>query len=246
MEFFPQALELALSKTAERDGTFKLSFYPRALNSARALSMLKKGEVDVIWTMSDPERERDFIPVRISLLRGLSSHRIFLIRAEDRQKFASVKNLDQLRQFTAGVGALWPDTDVLRANDLPVTTASSYELLFNMLIGKRFDYIPRGLYEVWDEFEIHKDRGLVIEESLMLHYKGPNYFFVNRNNPALAERIDRGLRLAIEDGSLDALFMSFSSFSKGMAVMENPNRRLFHLKTPSEMAERKVSHSDAH
>lgn len=240
MLFFPQALELALVKTAERDGPFALSYYPHPLNSARALSKLKSGEVDVIWTMTNSERERDFIPVRISLLRGLSSHRVLLIRGQDQQKFADIKNLDQLRGFTAGVGVLWPDTDVLRINDLPVSTASSYDLLFNMLAGKRFDYIPRGLYEVWDEYAIHKDKGLVIEQNLMLYYKGPNYFFVNRNAPALADRIDRGLRLAIEDGSLDALFMSFSSFRQGMAVMENPNRKLFQLKTPAEVAEIKL------
>lgn len=232
--YFPRLLKLALDKTVD-EGAYDIRHFPQSLNSARTLSKLRSGELDVIWAMTNPEREKEFIPVRVSLLRGLSSHRVLLIREQDQAKFAEIDSLEALKALDAGLGDLWPDTDILRANGLPVTTSPQYELLFNMLAGKRFDYIPRGLYEVWEEYERHRNKGLVIESSLMLYYNGPMYFFVNRENAALAKRIERGLYLAQQDGSLDELFMSVPSYRLGLQEMHNPARRVVPLKTPAEI-----------
>ncbi len=37
----------------------------------------------------------------------------------------------------------------------------------------------------------------------MLPYTGPFYFFVNKNNSNLAERVELGLRRAIDDGRFE-------------------------------------------
>lgn len=231
--YFPQLLALALEKTRETHGPYTISHYPTMLTAGRFLSELARdGVVQVVWTMTSPEREAELLPVPISLLRGLNSHRVFLIHAADRERFAAIRRPDELRRLRAGQGAHWPDVAVLRANDYTVVSSAHYELLFNMLANRRFDYFPRGLYEIWDEWEKHRDSNLVIEETLMLHYHAPIYFFTSRQRPELAARIRRGLEIAIADGSFDELFLSFPGFERGYRELKNHNRRIFTLTHP--------------
>lgn len=231
--YFYKLLELALEKTRATHGPYQLERLKRILSNQRYIAEVSRddGIIDITWTMIDEEREKKLLPIKISLLRGMNSYRVFLIRKEDREKFHSITTLEDLKKFTAGSGSVWPDTTILQNNGLPVTTSAHYELLFTMLQRKRFDYFPRGVYEVWTEQKAHADKGFEIEDTLMFHYPAPIYFFVNKNNTRLAERIERGLQLAIEDGSFDALFFSTPGFEQGYKEMNNPARKVFHLNT---------------
>lgn len=228
--YFPQLLRLALEKTVASDGPFVLRHYDQPLTSPRqAIELKNNGVINVMWDGSNQQREQELLPIRISLLRQLNDYRVFLIRAEDRDKFRAVKTLDALRKYSAGAGVNWPSTDILRANGLPVVTSIAYEYLFPMLEARRFDYLPRGIYEIWFEQEIHAARGLVIEPSIFLHYSVPFYFFVSRDDPRLAARIERGLRMAQRDGSFDKLFNSFPAFRRSEAEIAAGKRRIFEL-----------------
>lgn len=232
--YFPQLLRLALEKTEASDGPFEIRFFGEAMSSPRQIAELKKrdGAINVIWDGTDRRREAELLPVRISLLHQLNDYRVFLIRQDEQPKFEAVRSLDELRRLQAGVGLNWPSADVLRANRLPVVTSTTYELLFPMLRAKRFDYMPRGIHEAWYEQHQHAAEGLAIEETIFLHYPLPFYFFVNRSNPALADRIERGLRTAQSDGSFDKLFNSFASFRRSLDEINAERRRVFELKLP--------------
>ncbi len=228
--YFPNLLALALDKTIATDGPYQISYFRNNFTSARIVAELKFGRsINVLWTSPNEDRERELIPIRISLLHGLNSHRIFLIRESDRKKFRAVRSLNDLRRLRAGSVANWPDTRVMQNSDLPVVTSAHYDLLFTMLAGKRFDYFPRGLYEIWDEQQVHADKHLVVEDSLMFYYPAPIYFFVNSRDKKLADRIERGLQLAIEDGSFNELFFSVPSFKRGYEELANKQRRVFDL-----------------
>ena len=231
--YFGKLLELALKETEPTDGPFSITQATNNYTSNRQITELarEKGTINVIWTSDSNQREDILLPIKISILKGLNSYRVFLIRKEDQDRFHQVHSLEQLRQFTAGQGAQWPDTQVMLNNGLPVVTAAQSDLLFDMLAGKRFEYFPRGLYEVWGEQKLNASRGLVVEDSLMFHYPAPIYFFVNKNNHALADRIERGLTLAIQDGSFDSLFFSYPGFKQGYEELHNPARQLIDLKT---------------
>jgi hypothetical protein len=228
--YFPQLLRLALEKTVDTDGPFDIRHFEQELSSPRQATELKNnGLINVMWDGTNKQRETELRPIRISLLRQLNDYRVFLIRKEDREKFLAVKTLDDLRKLKAGAGVNWPSTDILRANGLPVVTSITYETLFPMLRVKRFDYLPRGIYEAWFEQRMHAGQGLVIEESIFLHYRVPFYFFVSRDNKALAARIGRGLQLAQRDGSFDKLFNSFPGFRRSEAEILSGKRRVFEL-----------------
>lgn len=230
--YFLRLLTLALDKTRAEDGPVVIQVFSQNLSSARFMAELKnKRTIDVIWNGTSSQRERELLPVRFSLLKELNESRVLLIRKEDQGKFEQVHSLADLRRFTAGAGADWPSADILRYNDMPVITVTNTNLLFPMLRAKRFDYMSRNLSEAWAEAQVFEKEGLVIERSLLLRGGVPFYFFVHKDNRALATRIERGLQRAQADGSFDALFMGEPGFRQGMEILGDGNRRVLQLNT---------------
>lgn len=229
IQYFYSLLELVLTKTVPTDGEFEIVMYPEVINYERYLQGVKTGIMDVIWTNTDNNREHELLPIHIPILKDLNSYRIFFIRKEDQPIFNNIKTLAELRQLRCGQGSTWPDTSILRNNDFQVITAIRQDSLLKMLASKRFDFYPRGLYEVWREESSNTDKNIVIEKNLMIYYDSPIYFFVNKNNKKLADRIERGLKIAISDGSFDQLFFSVSNFKRGYEEQINSKRILFKL-----------------
>jgi hypothetical protein len=231
--YYASLLALALEKAKGTDGAFSIVPIYQSVTSNRLIYQLAgpARPVDVIWTSNSKERDKLVLPIKISILRGLNSFRIFLVRKGDQRRFDGVKNLHDLKLLKAGQGAHWPDTAVLLANGLPVVGAARSEMLFDMLKQQRFDYFPRGVHEIWDEQKIHDDDNIVIEDTLMLHYPAPIYFFVNKNDAALANRIERGLRIAQQDGSFEALFLGVPAFRKGHELIKSKKRKVLRLQS---------------
>jgi hypothetical protein len=228
--YYPRVLQLALEKTLDTHGPYTITYHPLELTRNRLIYELERGNtVNVIWAMNNSPRESILHPIKISLMKDLNNYRIFLIRNNDQKRFNKVKSLDDLRLLRAGQGTTWPDTEILNSNQIPVVTAMHYQLLFDMLAANRFDYFPRGLNEIWDEEKIHADKSLTIEQRLMFHYHRPIYFFTSKQNIALANRIEEGLKIAIDDGSFDALFYSYESFRRGEAELLANKRLIFEL-----------------
>jgi len=229
--YFYKLLALALSKT-EAEGPYTISYASATFTTERYLSELNNNRtISVLWTMRDKKREQNLLPVRISLLRDLNSYRVLLIRKEDKEKFEKINTLEELRTLKAGLGAQWPDTDIMRKNDFNVVTSMQYDSLFKMLIAKRFDFFSRGLYEINNEAEAHKNQNIIVDQHLMLYYDAPFYYFVNKKNKALADRIERGLKASQADGSFDKLFFSIPGFKEGYDEQYNTKRKLFKLES---------------
>lgn len=224
--YFPKLIELALEKTKSSDGEFLIETASDNTTNLRKVSAMSNssGAINIMWASISPELESRLLPIRVSILKGLNSYRVFLIRKEDQVKFHQIHDLADLQQFVAGQGAQWADTSVLIKNGIPVESVVNPEMLFDMLVAKRFDFFPRGLFEVWEEQKVHADKGLVIEDSLLLHYASPVYFFVNKKDTKAANRIERGLKLAIADGSFDELFLSIYGTKLGLDELKNSRR----------------------
>jgi hypothetical protein len=223
-----QLLALALAKMGRHD---QLRANPIFMLQARSIHELEQGSnLDVIWTMTSPEREANLLPVRIPIDRGLLGWRLFLVRNDNLARFARVGKLEELRAFRAGQGADWPDTAILRAAGLDVDASARYGDLFLKVQAGRIDYFPRSLHEVWEEIDAHPDSGLTVEPHLALHYPTAMYFFVSKREPALAADITHGLEKALRDGSFDALFQRHFGAALQRAALGQ--RRVLELKNP--------------
>jgi hypothetical protein len=231
--YFRNMLQLALDKTAKSDGPAKWVLTRSKAMQGRNIVNLEQGrDLDVIWTMTNKERERRLLPVRIPLYKGLFGYRICLIRQGDEKKFSSVKTLADLKssKYSIGSGIDWPDTEILKANKLNVFAGSTYEGLFRTLSKGRFDCYARAVPEPWGEVKSRPSLNLVVEKHIAFKYKTAMYFFVNKKNKLLADRLERGLRIAISDGSFDNVF--YTENEKYLRLANIKKRNILPLKNP--------------
>jgi hypothetical protein len=222
-------LKLALSKVQNK---YEVEESVQNGPEERMVQMLDDNELDVVWYASTEALEERLLPIRIPIYRGLLGYRILMIRKGSQDKFDGIKSLEDLRQVSLGQGRFWADTNVLEANKLNVVKVLKYEGLFYMLDGERFDGFPRGVHEPWSEMLRYPKLALDVEKNLLLSYTNPFYFFTNRNNPALAKDIERGLRIAIEDGSFNEYFMSDPTVKDVITKANLKNRTLIRLENP--------------
>lgn len=230
--YFLQVLELALEKTAATDGPYKVEKASFAAKLGDSLTGVEEGLLDVDWRMTTAEREERFLPVRIPLLKGLSGYRVLLIREEEQGSFDSIESLKELAPLKAGLREGWADIEILKSNGLKTVEVPAYESLFFLLKNNRFDYFPRNVSEVLDELEEHGDKGIALEKKLLLHYPSAVYFFVKRDNTALAERLGRGLEMAIKDGSFQKTFNYFPAHRTVLEKLPLHSRRVIRLENP--------------
>lgn len=230
--FFVNLVKLALDKTRLTDGDYQLQQAKLWLADNRLKAALKSGHIDLLWSATTEESEKEFLAVKFPLLKDVGDYRVFIIRSNEQARFDAVQTLDDLRQLTGGVGSQWVDRDVMRANRLPVVASIGYGRLFRMLSAGRFDYFSRGLYQIKREIDYYPELQLVMEEGLMLHYPSPYYFFVRRDNRSLADRLERGLAIAQADGSFDRLFYSIPRHQWARNELLKRNRRVLTLEKP--------------
>ena len=228
-----ELLALILEKTRVPGTAVTLQPTDKAVTQGRGLIMLENAQVDVAYLPTSRERESRFRAIKLPIMHGLLGYRLLMIHKDSRQRFAGINNLDELRaQTSVGFGTHWADAEILRHNRLKLVTNSVYPNLFKMLARQRFDYFPRGLHEAWQElaqFSPHYP-ALMIEPKLALYYPLPVYFFVHRDNTVLAERLERGLRQAMNDGSFRRLFQAH--FRQVLAMAALDTRQVIALENP--------------
>lgn len=227
--FYRELMELALAKTVPTHGPYAIKLVPVISNENRLLRAIEQGRVDLTWMPYDKNISASLQPIKISLHKDVSNYRLLLIRRNDQQRFSRVRSLGDLRQLRGGMGAHWPDRMVMEANGLPLVVSVSYPNLFKMLAAGRFDYFSRGIYQISPEVEQFAGLGLALETDLMLYYENPIYFYVNKNNDKLAQRLEQGLLLAMSDGSFDALYASFPRFLWALDQLAQKRRQIIKL-----------------
>lgn len=230
-------LESALKITSEEYGKVSLVPSKNIMSEARMVNVLKYqgDEIDVIFKPTTTEREEVLTPVRIPILKGLLGYRISLIHQDRQKQFAQIKNLQQLRKYLVGQGQSWGDVAIFEHNGIEVVKAPYYEGLFKMLILGRFDFFSRGITEAPYELE-ERQRNLPelhMEETLLLHYYWPVYYFTAKNEKGkkLAERIQKGLEALMDNGKFDQIFDRYYRGLLEKAKLEK--RTIIELENPT-------------
>lgn len=223
-------LELALSRI---DHNYEIEPVPGEHSSARSIELVLSGHLDLIWASANRQIEQQLLPVRIPLYKGLLGHRILLIRPDNQHRFAQMETLADLEDLSFGQGTTWADAEILEHNGLQVIRVNKYANLFPMLEGNRFDAFPRGIQEPWGELASRPELNLTVEQRLMLVYRMPFYLFVGPDKPELAADIERGLNLAIADGSFDEYFFNHPTIKDALQRANLQNRTVIELDNPT-------------
>jgi Bacterial extracellular solute-binding proteins, family 3. len=222
-------LKLALDKTGVN---YELRPSDRILLTGKAMRQLRENrEVNVVWSMTDSQREKELTPIRIPIAKGLIGLRVFVINQNKKAKFDDVLSLTDMRKLVPIQGEEWPDTKILQANGFNVFTVPEFREAYDMIKQGKGDFFPRSVMEVDAELEAEGRRNnFYLEPSMALYYPTAMYYFVSGSNKTLANLIETGLNRAIEDGSFDALFEStYAPILESLGVNE---RKIFTLENP--------------
>lgn len=227
-----KVLKLALSK-CDRRYDLEPSTIGR-VTDPRAIEALRNHEgADLAVLGANRVADEQLLPVRIPIDRGLLGYRLLLIHRARQAEFARVRDLDDLRRFSALQGRGWADSTILRGAGLTVWTGP-YPRLFEMMLAGRADFFPRSVGEIFGELERerpgHPD--LRIEHTLALCYRFAPLFYVAPNNFALHDDIHAGLSRAFDDGSYDRLFHADPRIKAALSRAELGRRRVITLPNP--------------
>lgn len=225
-----KVLQLALDKTVASHGPYRLRA-SEPMEQERAVVELAKGQsLDLANFAPSRSREQRLLPVRVPVTQGLLGHRVCLIKKGRQARFDQVISLQdwQDKRLTIGQEKNWPDTAVLEANRIQVVKAPKYPAMFAMLDLERFDCFARSISEVGAELRGRKD--IELEKNLLLIYRLPTFFFVNRQRADLAARLEQGLNLAYRDGSIPALISD--RYRDAFRAMDIAKRTVIYLENP--------------
>lgn len=228
--YFVELLSLALAASKDKYGEYQLEPISYEMAQGRASMMLQRNElIDVHWRMTSKSLESKLQAIYFPILKGLMGYRIFIIRKEDQPLFEQINSLAELKKLPLGQGLNWPDSEILLSNGFNVIKGYDIYLL-KMLKRERFDYFPRALHEPW--LEIADEPNLMVEQGFMLKYPAPTYFFVNKKNKRLSDRLTLGFERLLNSGKFELYFQNHAITSNILAKAKLGNRRVFQLSSP--------------
>lgn len=223
-------LDLALSKCGVE---YRLDIAPVESSQARRIQLVKESAENLILPVgTSPQLEEELLPVRIPALLGIGvGYRIMFANHNSYDELKSVRSLIDLQKFTFVQGMGWSDIPILENAGLKIKTAYKFELLYKLVNSERADLFPRGLFEIYGEYESRKTKykNLVIDDSVLITYPFATLYFVRRDNKELHDALYKGLVAAYESGEFQDLIMQDPTRGPAINRADLGNRVRFDL-----------------
>lgn len=204
-----EIIEQALSHSVDKYGSYKIIKKPISMINTTNFYELSRGKViNLVMSAATPDKDHLAIPIRIPIRRGILNYRLLVVNKDKVDLFKKVTTRSQLESFTAGIHSNSATGEVMDILGFNIIERSSYDGMFKQLSLGRFDYIPRGVHEAYDELELRKGTidNLVIEPNLAIYMPMPYYIYVSPAFPRLAERLEYGLEKMIESQQIKKIF----------------------------------------
>lgn len=230
-----EILKMALEKTRDKYGDYKLVTIDNLPNKRR-FAMLQQNALQNLIVMRGYQAKfhtkGELTYINFPIDFGLLGCRICFVSPQSKAKLEAVKSLDELRQYSIVQGIDWTDNIILRENGFRVIELDRYENLFKFVASGRADLFCRGINELPGEIAAFKGvSNLVYNESFALVYTMPFFYYLNKHNTLAKERIEEGLKLAYEDGSITNLW--HQRFDEAIQFSNIQQRKIFHLTNQS-------------
>jgi hypothetical protein len=223
-------IQLAADLTIDDYGEYEIMPSP-PYEQGRAFASLNQPEqINMMIASVDKLREQQANTIYIPLERGLAGFRLCLVKNTNSQAFLGINTLRDFRKrkLSVGVGAHWPDKAILTFNQLPVTTSPIESDLYSMLDAGRFACLSRSVKEVSESVINQNHIDIGVEQNIAFIYPLADFIYISKTETRLAERIEKGLRLAIEN---EQFYTLFEKHYKQLLLKHNLyGRKLFFLK----------------
>lgn len=223
-------IQEALVRTEARYGPSELHVDAEHYSRLRLIQAVELGDpVTLAVLPSNPGLERRLLPIKVDLADGLLGQRVSLIRQQDAGLFEGIHGTNDLKRFVAGAGADWEIALRFKQLGITVLEAGDYEALFPMLVRGRFDHLSRSVMEVLSEYDSHKVGlpELAVEPNLLLETDMPLYAFLSPKAGALRQRLEEGLQLLANDGTIQKTVRT--QFEKDLIALKVAQRRRIKL-----------------
>jgi len=195
-----------MERTVPKYGPYTITVDTNHMERDRLVrTMAQGGVVNVTSSPADANYLSKLLWVDIPIDMGLQSWRIALVDAEQAARVRSAAEKGELKQLRAGVGSTWVSRTFLHDNGYRYVAGGNYDGLFDMLMAGRFDYFPRGVHEIFPEYDLRRARWprLAVDESFLIHANMPMLFFISPSEPRLQQRVQAGMEAMLKDGSLE-------------------------------------------
>lgn len=232
-EYAEMILQHLLKITADQYGPAVHAHAAEAVSRDRALVELVKGELHITAETPKDDWAQALIPIYVPINKGITGYRIYFIAAQSQAQFARINSLAELKQIKTGSGSQWSTTPILKDAGFKIISTRKLEGLFWMLMGERFQALPRGINEAPQELLHYQTLfpDIRIEQTLAVYIPLPTFFYVSPKHPELAERVTTGLAMMYADGSFDEIFYNYH-----LAMIESAKlteRKIFTLENPT-------------
>lgn len=200
----PYVIDLLNHVFSYQNESHTLDFINNIPTQNRAIRLLgDKDGIDVFWSVTSDEREKQALAIRIPIVKGVLGYRLGVIKKSRIDYFSTLKNDGELRDLRFGLRGDWPDSVIFKDNDFKVLEYSQESGGYELLEASRIDVLPIDALFVE---HVANMADLAIDPLHVYYYPSAVYFFVNKHNKVLYQKLKSGLDKAIEDGSFDTLF----------------------------------------
>lgn len=233
--YYTRLIALALEKTKAKYGAYRMEGAPPNASTLRSLgSVVGDAYSNLVIELSYEEsltQGGNISYIDFPIDGGIFGYRVCFVNPQLKQKIASAKSLVDLRQYTIGQGVGWADSEILRANGFKVVEIANYDNIFKMVVAGRVDMFCRGANQIKPELEEFKTlTQLTYDDSFLLFYPLPRFFYINSHNQLAKKRIAEGLRTAFKDGSLKKLWEE--EYREDIDFVKLQHRKTYQLTNP--------------
>lgn len=220
-----------LEVTRTEYGDYSLARFSEEPSAKRQALLISEGKIlNLLWASPGTVIARaDVITIPVDILQGLLGYRVCLINPAN---FPDSEKLVSLKQLQIAQGLNWADIEIYKHNGIHPKPAPTFEALFEMLAAKRFECLPLGADEVMYTWRDQKTKFpfLAVEPNLLIYYEYPIYLHVSKQFPALARRVQLGLKKLQRSGEFDRLFKQHHATDIDLLGLNQ--RKVFCLKSP--------------
>ncbi|MES2673662.1 MAG: hypothetical protein V4660_05450 [Pseudomonadota bacterium] len=234
LNYYTDLIKLALEKTRPEYGDYRMEEIEPVETVSNLNLILQNTQPNLVVELTYDKQlsangDATFIDIPID--GGSLGYRVCFINPRIKNELKKVSSFADLRKYTFVHGVGWADTEILRHNGLKVIEVPDFESTHKMLIAGRVDLFCRGAHQLKDDADYFKlYNKIAIDETFVLFYVLPRFFYLNSKNILAKKRIAAGMELAFKDGSLKQLWLKYNK--KGIDLVNRKPRKVYYLENP--------------
>lgn len=228
-----EVLLRALELSEEEFGLFSIKNTIVNMKPDRAIASMQSGDlINVAIIAANKEWDQKTIAIRTPIRGGTLSYRLLLANKEDAQYLSSISTLPELKKLVAGLQNDWSTTEIFKTSSIPRIISQNFEGLFLMLDRHRIDYIPRAIYEIFDELSSRNNKleNVMIAPNVALYIPMVSYIYVSPQEKIIAARLTLGLKKLTQSGELRRIFDKY--YAKDIALSQLKGRNIIRINNP--------------